>query len=81
MAAACVKSMRPIPHFSVQKGARVRPLCDRYAPSIRTSAETALGRAPQQTSTRQSKRHYATKVRTQRKTTRVLGAIWDRADM
>ncbi len=35
----------PIPHFSVQKGARERLLCGRYAPSIRTSAEPALGRA------------------------------------
>ncbi len=34
----------PIPHFSNQKGARERPLCGRYAPSIRTSAEHALGR-------------------------------------
>ncbi len=54
----------PIPHFSIQKGARKRPLCGRYAPSIRTSAGHA------QTSTWQSKRHYITKVQTQRKTAR-----------
>ncbi len=41
----------PIPHFRVQKGARERPPCGRYAPSIRTSAEPALGQAPQYTST------------------------------
>ncbi len=55
----------PIPCFSVQKGARECPLCGCYAPLIRTSAEPELGRAPQQTSTRQSKRHYLMKVRTQ----------------
>ncbi len=30
----------PIPHFSVQKGARERPLCGRYAPLIRTGASS-----------------------------------------
>ncbi len=34
-----------IPRFSVQKGARERPLCGHYAPSIRTSAEPALMQA------------------------------------
>ncbi len=47
----------PIPHFSVQNSARERPLCGSYAPSIRTSAEPALGQAPQQTSTRHAFRH------------------------
>ncbi len=74
-ACACPLSPRllrcPIPDFSVQKGARVHPLCGRYAPSIRTSAKLALRQALQQISTRQSKQHYITKVRTQRKTTRV----------
>ncbi len=40
---------------------------------------SALLPSPQQTSTRQSKRHYVTKVQTQRKTARVKGAIWDGA--
>ncbi len=69
----------PIPHFSIQKGAHERPLFGRYAPSIRTSAEPTVGRAPRQTSIRQSMQHFITKVRTQRKTMRVLGGIWDRA--
>ncbi|ROL51419.1 Sedoheptulokinase [Anabarilius grahami] len=43
-------------------------LCSRYAPSMRTFAEPALVRAPQQTSSRQSKRRNVTKVRTRRKT-------------
>ncbi|XDV14675.1 hypothetical protein PO909_014888 [Leuciscus waleckii] len=47
---------------------------------MRTFAEPALMRAPQQTSSRQSKRHYVTKVRTQRKTASALGSIWDRAN-
>ncbi len=48
--------------FIKTDGARKCPLSGRYALLIRTSAEPALGRAPQQTSTRQSKRHYVTKV-------------------
>ncbi len=36
----------PIPYFSVQKCAHERPLCCHYAPSIRTSAEPALGLLP-----------------------------------
>ncbi len=54
MAAACPLSPRDcrVSHssFSLQKGARERPLRGHYAPSIRTSAEPALGH------TRQSKR-------------------------
>ncbi len=61
----------PICHFSVQKGARDRPLCGHYAPSMRTSAEPASLRATQPTSTRQSKQHYVMKVQTLRKTARV----------
>ncbi len=81
MATACVCPLGcPLPHFSFQKGAREGPLCSRYAPSTRTSAEPTMGRAPLQTSTRQSKRHYVMKVRTPRKTARVQGAIWDRAE-
>ncbi len=34
-----------IPNFSIQKGARERPLCGRYVPSILTSAEPALVQA------------------------------------
>ncbi len=47
MAAACAFPLRPrdracpIPHFSVQKRTRERPLCGRYVPSIGTSAEPA----------------------------------------
>jgi len=39
----------PICHFRFQKCARERPLCGRYAPSMRTFAEPALNQAPQQT--------------------------------
>ncbi len=67
----CVHVSIKYTDFSVQKGARERPLCGYYAPSIRTSAEPALGRAPQQTSTQYSKQHYVTKVQTQKKTARV----------
>ncbi len=44
-----------------------------YVPSIRTSAEPALGRAPQQTCTRQSKRHYVTKVQDSKEDREGLG--------
>ncbi len=49
MAAVCTCPLSSrdhrVSHFSVQKGARELPLCGCYAPSIRTSAEHALGRA------------------------------------
>ncbi len=51
----------PIPHFSFQKGAHECPLCGRYLPSMRISAEPSSLRAMQPTSTRQSKQHYVKK--------------------
>lgn len=84
MAAACasVKFTRPegVP-FLILAFRRVLasgPLCRRYSPLMHTSAKPASLRAMQPSSSQQSKWHYIMKVRTQRKTVRVLGAIWDR---
>jgi len=82
MAASCVCSLRPrdrrVSHSSFKRSEgclRARPLCalDPYFCRARTGASS------QQTSTRQSKQHYDTKVRTQRKTASASGAIWDKA--
>ncbi len=40
----------PVPHFSHQKSACECPVCSRYVPSMHTSADPALRRAPQQNS-------------------------------
>ncbi len=50
MDAACVTIGCPVPHFSHQKSACECPVCSCYVPSMHTSADPALRRAPQQNS-------------------------------